>query len=331
MQNAAMPADSADPRLQRATSWAHHVLGQDDLRVDPISADASFRRYFRLHRSAGAPLVLMDAPPEREDSRPFLDIARRLREAGLHAPEILHFDLDSGFGVIEDLGSTLYREVLDTGSSPTHFPALLDVLEHMAREASAEGLPPYDESLLQRELDLFPDWYLERHKKRPFSATERECWSGVCRALVDNALSQPQVFVHRDFHSCNLMFREGHPPGIIDFQDAVRGPLSYDFISLIWDRYIHWPRPQLERWMADMHQRLQPGFSLADWVRHCDLMGLQRNLKVVGIFARLRYRDGRQGYVEMIPMFYQYLLDVLPRYPEFSDFTTILEDEACAP
>jgi len=328
----AMSAEAADLRLEQATGWARRVLGEDGLQVEPISADASFRRYFRVHRESGAePLVLMDAPPEREDSSPFLDIAARLRIAGLHAPEILHFNLKQGFGIIEDLGDTLYRQVIDARSAPALFPHLFEVLARMAREVSAQGLPPYDETLLQKELELFPDWYLDRHKKWPFSAAQRVCWITLCRALIDSARRQPQVFVHRDFHSCNLMFRDGEAPGLIDFQDAVRGPLSYDFISLIWDRYIHWPRAQLEQWMSDMHARLEPGFGLEDWIRYCDLMGLQRNLKVVGIFARLRYRDHRQGYIEMIPMFYRYQLDVLPRYPEFSDFQSILEDDTCAP
>lgn len=327
----AMSFEATDARLQQATDWARRTLGEDGLRVEPISSDASFRRYFRVHRGDRESLVLMDAPPEKEDSRPFIDIAGRLRESGLHAPEILHFDLERGFGIIEDLGNTLYRQVIDARSALALFPALFDVLARMARDVPAGGLPRYDDALLQQELDLFPDWYLDQHKKRPFSAGEQECWRILSRALIKNARQQPQVFVHKDFHSCNLMFRDGEMPGIIDFQDAVRGPLSYDFISLIWDRYIHWPRPQLELWMADMHARLEPGFGPDEWVRYCDLMGLQRNLKVVGIFARLRYRDNKEGYVEMIPMFYRYLLDVLPRYPEFSDFLSILEDDTCAP
>lgn len=329
---AAMSAQAADARLQQATEWAQSALGTDDVRLVPISGDASFRRYFRIVRGeTGQGLVLMDAPPERENSSPYLDVSGRLREAGLHAPEVHQFDLHLGFGIIEDLGDRLYREAIDTHSAPTLFPGLFDVLERMARDVSPRDLPEYNGKLLQAELDLFPDWYLERHRNRPFSRGERTLWRALCQALIDNAREQPQVFVHRDFHSSNLMFTEGRAPGIIDFQDAVRGPLSYDFISLIWDRYIRWPRAQLESWMQNMHARLQPGSGFEAWVRHCDLMGLQRNLKIVGIFARLRYRDEKPGYVEMIPMFYRYLLDVLPRYPEFGDLLALLEDESCAP
>lgn len=336
MQNAAMPAKSPDTpfdkRLQQATEWAGRALDDDDIRLEPISGDASFRRYFRVHRGTDQPsVVLMDAPPNRENSKPFIDIAGRLREAGLHAPQIIDFDLERGFGLLEDLGERLYREVIDQESASTHFPALFDVLAKMAADVSPRGLPEYDAALLQQELDLFPDWYLAHHRKRPFAEKERDTWHDLCRVLIDNAREQPQVFVHRDFHSCNLMYRKDEPPGIIDFQDAVRGPVSYDFISLIWDRYIHWPRARLEAWMAEMRARLSPDVSMDEWVRQCDLMGLQRNLKVVGIFARLRHRDGKQGYVEMIPMFYRYLLDVMPRYPELSDFLSILEDETCAP
>jgi aminoglycoside/choline kinase family phosphotransferase len=312
------------------------MLGGNGLRLVPISGDASFRRYFRIERVGRQPnLVLMDAPPGREDSRPFLDVAARLRDAGLRAPKILHFDLEAGFGILEDLGDQLYRSVIDTESAPDIFPELFDVLADMAVEVSPDGLPNYDEGLLMQELDLFPDWYLEKHRGRSFSDHERAAWNAVCSALLDNARDQAQVFVHRDFHSCNLMYEANKPPGIIDFQDAVRGPLSYDFVSLVWDRYIHWPRDRIETWMTDMHARLAPGLAsglaLEDWVRHCDLMGLQRNLKVVGIFARLRHRDDKRGYIEMIPMFYRYLLDVLPRYPEFAEFHAILEDETCAP
>ena len=273
----------------------------------------------------------MDAPPAQEDSRPFIDVAGRLQSAGLNAPEILHFDIANGFGILEDFGDRLYRDVIDPATAADVLPNLFDVLVRMARDVDPDGLPPYDPAFLQTELDLFTDWYLARHRNRPFSAAEQSVWRNVCALLIESAQDQPQVFVHRDFHSCNLMWRDGGPPGIIDFQDAMHGPLSYDFISLAWDRYIRWPREQLERWMADICPRIVPGLELEDWIIRCDLMGLQRNLKIVGIFARLRYRDGKRGYVEMIPTFYQYLLDVLPRYPELGDFLEILEDPSCAP
>ena len=321
--------DNQGERNEAAARWAAACLGLDSVQLVPVSGDASFRRYFRLqtqHRS----LILMDAPPDKESSEPFVDISRRLRTAGLNAPEILEFDLESGFGLLQDFGDTLYREVISESTIDDLAPGLFDILDGLARRVDPTGLPEYDERLLQDELDLFSDWYLAVHRERRMTPEEAALWRAVCARLIRSATEQQQVFVHRDFHSCNLLdTRAG--PGIIDFQDAVLGPLSYDFVSLAWDRYISWPREKLESWMAATHRLLPTGSSLDEWVRQCDLMGLQRNLKIVGIFARLKYRDGKDGYVEMIPRFYDYLLDVLPRYPEFSDFLTLLEQPECAP
>lgn len=331
MHNARMPASILDHRLQQARRWAENTLGEQNLPVAPVSGDASFRRYFRITKHNGTTLILMDAPPVQEDSGPFVDIAERLRAANICAPEIIAFDLELGFGLLEDLGDALYKGLLNEQTVDEHFPALFETLERMARDVDFTGLPAYEATRLQDELDLFPDWYLGQHRQRPFSESEQQSWRELCAALIASAQQQPQVFVHRDFHSCNLLWRKGQPPGVIDFQDGVSGPLSYDFISLIWDRYIHWSRERLEGWMEKMYEHLNPPCDLEDWVKQCDLMGLQRNLKVVGIFARLKYRDNKQGYLEMIPMFYRYLLDVLPRYPEFANFTEILEDPSCAP
>ncbi|NNJ65746.1 MAG: phosphotransferase [Xanthomonadales bacterium] len=321
--------ETSDSRKARAAAWAADRLGLESIPLEPVSGDASFRRYFRT--AAGrTSLILMDAPPDQEDSRPFLDVAARLREAGLKAPEILHFDLSLGFGLIEDFGDTLYRELISPESIDDLVPDLFGALEGMAHRVQTWDLPAYDGERLQEEMDLFRDWYLDRHRGRPLRADEEAAWQTSCDSLIDSARRQPQVFVHKDFHSCNLL-RTPQGPGIIDFQDGLVGPLSYDFVSLVWDRYIAWPRPRLEQWMGDMHRRLRPGCPAAEWVRCCDLMGLQRNLKIVGIFARLHYRDGKAGYLELIPRFYDYLLDVLPRYPEFRDLQRLLETPECAP
>ncbi len=319
-----------DPRLHRAATWAADTLGLGQVKLEPVSCDASFRRYFRFN-TGDRSVILMDAPPEKESSAPYVDIDRRLREAGLNAPEILYFDLELGFGLLEDFGDTLYRDILDEQSVNELFPPLLTVLEKMARKVDTGNLPGYDALLLQQEMELFANWYLQVHKKRPFSASERLEWNGVCTRLTRSADEQPRVFVHRDFHSCNILQTRSGEPGIIDFQDAVSGPLSYDFVSLLWDHYITWPRERLESWMMDFHRQLEPGCDLDTWIRWCDLMGVQRNLKIVGIFARLKYRDGKAGYLDMIPRFYDYLLDVLPRYPEFNEFLQILEQTECAP
>lgn len=304
-------------------------MGLPRVRLEPVSGDASFRRYFRIQAPSGT-RILMDAPPDLEDSRPFVEIASRLRSAGLRAPEVMDFDFDLGFGLLEDFGDVLYRDILDERTADDLLPGLFDVLEGLARRVSSDGLPAYDGPVLQSEMDLFPDWYLDRHRRRPLTGAERRSWDELCAALIESAASQPQVFVHKDFHSCNVL-QTPTGPGLIDFQDALRGPVSYDLVSLLWDRYIAWPRGQLEEWMLEMRERLAPRTAAAEWIRRCDWMGLQRNLKIVGIFARLRYRDGKQGYLEMIPRFYQYLLDVLPRYPEFRAVRNLLERAECAP
>jgi aminoglycoside/choline kinase family phosphotransferase len=318
-----------DQRRQAAADWAADAMGLEKVHLATVSADASFRRYFRFP-AADRSIVLMDAPPEKENSAPFIDIASRLRSAGLKAPNILEFDLDLGFGLLEDFGDTLYRELITEQTADVIFPDLFALLEGMAQRVNSAGLPQYSETALATELGLFTDWYLERHRQRPLNNKERGAWDKVCQLLTASALKQPQVFVHRDFHSCNLL-QTPDGPGIIDFQDGVKGPVSYDFVSLVWDRYITWPRSQLEAWMHQVHARLPVECSVAEWIRWCDWMGLQRNLKIVGIFARLKHRDGKDGYVEMIPRFYSYLLEVLPRYPEFHDFHQILEQDSCAP
>jgi len=324
-----VPSPAAD-RLETARRWVAARLGGDLPELRAISGDASFRRYYRLHTVDGS-LVLMDAPPEREDSAPFVDIAGRLSRAGLGAPRVFHFDLEQGFGLLEDLGDLLYRDVLTPDNAEAHFGELFGVLARMAMQTDCEGLPPYDDARLQTELDLFTGWYLRHHRNYELSAGEETSWQALCRELRRSAGQQPRAFVHRDFHSCNLLSRPGQAPGIIDFQDAVRGPISYDFISLLWDRYISWPRETLERWMESYREVLELDIRPADWIRYCDLMGLQRNLKIVGIFSRLHYRDGKAGYIEMLPRFKRYILDVVSIYPEFDEASELLEHALCAP
>ena len=322
-------APPKDPRKYAAARWAAGVTGQKSVALKPVSEDASFRRYFRFTADR-RPVVLMDAPPEKENSAPFIDIAARLRSAGLHAPEVYAFDLERGFCLLEDFGDTLYRELISEDSADTIFMELLKVLDGMARRVDTAQLPEYDEHVLLQELNLFRTWYLGRHLNRAADPHEDALWNGVCRLLIDSAREQPQVFVHKDFHSCNLL-QTPSGPGIIDFQDGLLGPVSYDFVSLVWDRYIAWPRERVEYWMQQAREVLPVTVSASQWVRYCDLMGLQRNLKIVGIFARLWHRDKKEGYIEMIPRFYRYLLDVMPRYPEFREFLELLEQPECAP
>lgn len=273
----------------------------------------------------------MDAPPGHEDTAPFVDVTGRLRAAGLHAPAIEAADADRGYLLLEDLGDLLLRDRLTAATADTWFPPLLDLLTCLARDVSADGLPPYDRPRLQSELELFPEWYLGRHKNIQLSCSQLDLWEDLATRLMMSAESQPQVFVHRDFHSCNLLVLGDGALGVIDHQDAVRGPLSYDLASLLWDRYITWPRDQVEAWTEDFRRRTAPALAPDSWQRAVDWMGLQRNLKIVGIFARLSYRDGKAGYLDLIPRFWDYVRGTLRRYPEFRDFDDLLETLACAP
>ena len=334
MSNSESIVTTTDQRLVQAQIWLRSldIDLQSDLRS--VAGDASFRRYFRA-RVDDRSRILMDAPPPGEDVRPFMDIARRLTAANLHAPEIFHADQENGYLLLEDLGDDLYRGLLNKHTVNIYFTRLFDVLKNMALTVDASGLPDYDAGSLQAEMDLFPDWYLGRHRhtmpRRQFDAA----WGEFCRCIIASALDQPRCFVHHDYHSSNLLNTADDSVGIIEFQDAVNGPVSYDFISLIWDRYIHWPRQQIENWMEEFRQMLGQDVSQEigpeQWRRYCDLMGLQRNLKIVGIFARLYYRDGKNGYIEMIPRFYQYITSTLSRYPEFAEMLDILEQDPCVP
>lgn len=319
-----------DPRLDQARSWLQSVGVDVQSGFENVAGDASFRRYFRI-TAAGGSLILMDAPPAKEGIAAFIDVTRRLRAAGLNAPQILQTSSGRGFLLLEDLGDDLYRDLLDAHSGNDLIPPLFNVLRKLAVDVDAGGLPAYNGGLLRAEMDLFPDWYLGRHRRAMPRGAFDALWGGFCTQVITAALEQPRCFVHRDFHSCNLLATPAGKVGIIDYQDAVQGPISYDFISLIWDRYITWPRTTIEAWTEQYRQLLGVSIPPGQWQRYCDLMGLQRNIKVVGIFARLHYRDGKTGYLEMIPRFYDYVTDTLGRYAEFSNILELLEQAECAP
>jgi len=319
-----------DARLDAALSWSREHLPFELSGISPVSGDASFRRYFRLQGNDQS-MILMDAPPETGDSHPFVEIADRLRLAGLRAPIIFAQDLQQGFLLLEDLGDTQVRAVLHTNNADQWFPPLFDVLENLAIKVDHQGLPDYNRDRLLTELELFPTWYLQQHKHIELSCEDWDIWEDFCTRLIQSAQQQAQVFVHRDFHSCNLLDLGNGEVGVIDFQDALSGPVSYDLVSLLWDRYITWPRSRLEEWMEAMRVRVAVDVDPELWVRYCDWMGLQRNFKIVGIFARLHYRDRKQGYVEMIPRFWAYLMDVLPLYTETRPMLELLERLECAP
>jgi len=328
--SAATSNTTKDSRLENARLWLLDLgveLQSDFLN---IAGDASFRRYFRVQVN-GQSRILMDAPPPGEDVKPFIDIARRLRAANLYTPEIVFANTQDGYLLLEDLGDELYRDLLNEDNFDSLFPNLFEILKGLALTADTTDLPEFDDWKLRRDMNLFPDWYLDQHRQKTPRARLDKIWDGFCSEIIHSALEQPQCFVHRDFHSCNLLKTSSDEIGIIDFQDAVIGPISYDFISLIWDRYISWPRSQIEKWMEQIRLELGLEMEPSQWQRYCDLMGLQRNFKIVGIFARLHYRDGKNGYIELIPRFYEYITSTLRLYPEFAEILDTLEQTECVP
>ena len=318
-------------------AWLDDAAGVHG-RLEPLAGDASFRRYLRLLTDRGS-FVVMDAPPDREDSRPFVHVAGLLRAAGVNVPEIHAADLDRGFLLLGDLGSVSYLDRLDAASAPTLYRDALAALVRMQAGIPAEAVPPYDEARLAAELELFPEWFLGAHLARPPSRAERRVLDEAFALLVEAALAQPRVFVHRDYHSRNLMVHASNP-GVIDFQDAVGGPLTYDPVSLFRDAYVSWPAARVREWL-DEYTDLAAGAGLltpdppgdaarARVRRGFDLMGVQRHLKVAGIFARLWHRDGKAAYLGDVPLVLRYLLDVAARYPELEPLAGLFEARGLA-
>lgn len=326
-----------DVRLQLLKSWLVECLpalfAQEGwgavpaASLAPASSDASFRRYFRW-QTAGRSLILMDAPPPQEDCRPFVRVAAMLAEAGVHVPRVLAQDLQRGFLVLDDLGAQTWLEVLNADNADTLFEQALQALVRFQRMPGAGALPPYDDTLLRRELQLFPDWYLQHHLGVELNEVQRSQWQQVCDLLVSSALAQPRVFVHRDYMPRNLMLSEPNP-GILDFQDAVYGPLSYDVTSLFKDAFLSWPEARVQVWLQRYWQLareagLDVPAEFAEFQRMSDLMGVQRHLKVIGIFARICHRDGKPKYLADVPRFFAYIEAVLVRRPELSALGELL-------
>jgi len=323
---------NSDIRRRALDQWVSDWLGAP-VSGEVASADASFRRYFR-YRHGGRTLVAMDAPPEQEDCRPFVDVAGRLAHAGVAVPEILHQDLARGFLLLTDMGRETWLTALDEGNADAWFGDALDTLITQQRFADSEGLPGYDRALLRRELDLFSHWYLGEHRGLRLDGDAARRLEAVFDTLIESALAQPRVFVHRDFMPRNLMVSDPNP-GVIDFQDAVCGPLSYDLISLFKDAFLSWPEARVLDWLRDYHRRaaavgLPVPENFDDLLRWCDLMGAQRHLKVIGIFARIRHRDGKPKYLEDAPRFFAYLRTVIGRRPdELGDLGQLLDLWEC--
>jgi aminoglycoside/choline kinase family phosphotransferase len=312
---------SADARARARLDWARGATGNPSLQLVRASADAGFRSYWRTD---GAPSrVVMDSPPELEDVRPWLRIRDLLEAGGVRVPRVLARDADAGFLLLEDLGTLTCLQALDAGEATPDavFEGAIGQLLKLQSVAPPGDLPDYDEALLARELRLFDGWFLERHLGLSLDCGEMDLLEAVYRRLIDAALAQPRVLVHRDFMPRNLMPAEDGP-AVLDFQDAVRGPIAYDPLSLVKDAFRSWPADDARRWLRDYHARAAAaGLPVPEWsrfARDADWIGVQRHLKVIGIFARLHHRDGKSKYLEDVPRFFDYLDAVLPRYPEFA-------------
>jgi N-acetylmuramate 1-kinase len=335
------------PSIDRQTALNQFVqtsLGDRPFTLSRASEDASFRSYWRVQAdaaSAPSAWILMDAPPDKEALHPWLDIDARLRKAGLHAPEIFAVDHEQGFILMEDLGPRTYLPELTTDSVEALYADALDALLRMQRSVDVSGLPEYDRQRLTAEMELLPEWFLQRHLGYTISRDEWDIINAAFTFLVEAAEEQPRAFVHRDFHSRNLMIvdpagSDAQPgimpnPAIVDFQDAVIGPLTYDLVSLLRDCYVEWDSEHVGGWVESYRLRLQAAHligievSAAQFSRWFDLMGLQRHVKVLGIFCRLWYRDGKHQYLGNLPLCWRYALTVAQRYPELAEFAALLE------
>jgi len=306
-------------RIEKLERWLTNQVGLPHFLLAPASGDASFRRYFRVSLDDKS-YIAMDAPPDKEDCRPFVAIARQLKAAGLNVPSVHVEDLEQGFLLLDDLGSTLYLDVLNPDNADQLYSDAIASLVQLQSKVSAKALPPYDRALLMQEMELFREWLLQEHLGLSLTDDDHSLLSKTFELLADNALQQPQVAVHRDYHSRNLMQTEPNP-GILDFQDAVNGPVTYDLVSLLRDCYIQWPAEQVEVWaMAYFKLAVKNGVLLseheAQFLQWFDLMGVQRHLKAAGIFARLNQRDGKSGYLKDIPLTLSYIETVAIRYPQ---------------
>ena len=314
---------SADLRVQALSAWLHaqpDTWSIDVASLRPASADASFRRYFRVDAPghSGKTLVVMDAPPEKEDTRPFIHVAELLAQAGLNAPAIVARDVEQGFLLLTDLGSVTYLSALRPENADTLFADAIDALVKWQLASRPGVLPPYDEALLRREVQLFPDWYVERHLQHSLTAAERQTLETQTRLILDTCLAQPAVYVHRDYKPRNLMVITPNP-GILDFQDAVFGPITYDVASLMRDAFIRWDEERVldwtvRYWEAARTAALPVDPDFGDFYCAFEWMGLQRHLKVLGIFARINYRDGKPQYLADTPRFVKYVRGVTQRY-----------------
>lgn len=294
----------------------------------PASSDASFRRYFRWEAD-GRSFVIMDAPPPQENCAPFVYMDQVLAGASVNVPIIYAQDLERGFLLLSDLGRKTYLDVIDSENADALFADACTALLQFQQLPSVSGIGVYDQALLLRELQLFPEWYVEHHLKLNFSEAQQQAWQRICQLLIDSALAQPKVLVHRDFMPRNLMLSAPNP-GVLDFQDAVMGPITYDITCLYKDAFLSWPQARVDAWLEEYWQRaralgLPVPDEFAEFLRASDLMGVQRHLKVIGIFARICHRDGKPKYLADVPRFFAYIQSVLARRPELDELASLLK------
>ncbi len=314
-------------RLTQLQQWLESLSANTYTDLQVASADASFRQYFRVTNTQdNKTYIVMDAPPEKEDCRPFVQVTDLIRSVKVNAPDIIAMDLQQGFLLLDDLGDKPYLQYLNEDTADELYIDAIDALVKM--QTIDAILPAYNEKLLQTELDLFETWYLNRHLDIQLSKTQKTILQTVFESLIKNAQEQPQVFVHRDYHSRNLMITDHNNPGVIDYQDAVIGPITYDLVSLFKDCYIEWPRERIEHWLDLYLARITPTHLIdrVTLMRWFDLMGLQRHLKVLGIFARLNYRDGKQQYLDDLPLTLKYVLYISKQYKEFHPLKKLIEE-----
>lgn len=320
-------------RQQQLTAWLAKLYPNQTFSLAPASADASFRRYFRA-TFADRTWVVMDAPPQHEDCQPFLHVGQLFEQAGVQVPHVYAQDLEQGFLLLSDLGNTTYLQALTAGASPKQlYGEATDALMQIQLASQTEQLPAYDEALLRRELDLFPEWYISKHLGVTLSSAQQTKLEEVFARIVANNLAQPCVYVHRDYHSRNLMLTEQHNPGILDFQDAVYGPITYDLASLFKDAYIHWEEEEIMDWLIRYWEKARKAglpvrADFGDFYRDYEMMGAQRHLKVLGIFARLYHRDGKDGYLKDMPLVFDYLHRACARYIDLKPLLNILDELA---
>ena len=319
-----------DVRRSHLERWLSEHFHGARFTLAPASEDASFRRYFRATLEDGRTFIAMDAPPDKEDCRPFVHVAQLLKQAGVHAPEVHAQDLDAGFLLLSDLGTRTYLGVINDSNAGELFSDALDALIAWQRATRRGELPPYDEALLRREMNLFPEWYVKRHRGIELNVAQSQVLESVFAQLVKSALAQPAVYVHRDYMPRNLMVSQPNP-GVLDFQDAVMGPITYDVVSLMRDAFLSWDEERVLDWTVRYWQKartagLPVDGDFGEFWRAFEWMGLQRHLKVLGIFARINYRDGKPKYLADTPRFIAYARPVAKRYRELAPLLKVLDE-----